>query len=139
VPWELLRHSIVQRRDGRTVIHSSVPNGHLPDTNERMKVSVNQANQERSETPKACPGNLHESGKELQETTNSAKTMTALLSTDVQTYTEWTFIPKRNGKGGTKQISNGLKEQKIRPKEPKVGPKESHQKQAKNEIGSQLI
>jgi hypothetical protein len=88
--------------------------------------------------PKAGPGNLHESGKELQETTNSAKTMTALLSTDVQTYTEWTLVPQRNGKGGTKQVSNGPKEQKIGPKEPRVGPKESDQKQSNKEIGSQL-
>jgi hypothetical protein len=85
---------------------------------------------------KACPGNLQESGKELQETMNSATTMTALLSTDVQTYTEWTLIPNRNGKGGTKHVSNRRKEQKNGPNEPKVGPKECH---PKNEIGSQLI
>jgi hypothetical protein len=104
-----------------------------------MKVSVNHVSQKRSETPKACPGNLHERGTELQERKNLATPMTALLSTDVQIYNEWTLIPQRNGKGGTKRVPNGPKEQKDGPKEPKVGPKESHPKQFKEEICSQLL
>jgi hypothetical protein len=58
---------------------------------------------------------------------------------DVQIYNEWTLIPKRNGKGGTKRVSNGPKEHKVGLKEPKGRPKEDHQQHAKHEIGSQLI
>jgi hypothetical protein len=65
--------------------------------------------------------------------------MTALLSTDVQTYEQWTLIATRNGKGGTKQAANGRKEQKNGPKEPKERPKVGTTKQSTKTIGSQLI
>jgi hypothetical protein len=54
--------------------------------------------------------------------------MTALLSTELQTYDEWTYITKRNGKGGTKQAANGPKEHKVWPKEPKDEPKSAKRK-----------
>jgi hypothetical protein len=91
-----------------------------------------QENQERSGSPLACPRNLQENGEELQEPNISATTMTALLSTAVQTYDEWTLIHHRNGKGGTKQAPNGPKEQKNGPKEPKVGPKVGKVNQSKD-------
>jgi hypothetical protein len=93
---------------------------------------VIQENQERSGSPLACPRNLHQNGEELQEPNISATMMTALLSTAVQTYDEWTLIHHRNGKGGTKQAPNGPKEQKNGPKEPKVGPKVGKVNQSKD-------
>jgi hypothetical protein len=107
-----------------------------PDTN--GEISVMQENQERSGSPLTCPRNLHENGEELQERNITATTMTALLSTAVQTYDEWTLIHHRNGKGGTKQAPNGPKEHKIGPKEPKVGPKVGNRTMRKTAIGSQL-
>jgi hypothetical protein len=89
--------------------------------------------------PIACPGNLHETGKELQGKRNTATTMTALLSADVQTYAVWTVIPKRSGKGGTKHTSNGPKVWKVWPKEPKERPKVGTKQGENNTIGSQLI
>jgi hypothetical protein len=92
---------------------------------------VKQESPERSGTPVVCPRNLHERGKELQEETISAKEMTALLSTGVQTYGDWTLVANRNGKGGTKQADNG-------PKAPNIRPKDGNKKQSIKEIGSQL-
>jgi hypothetical protein len=94
-----------------------------PATNDGQEVSMTRAIVERSGTPVVCPKSLHKSGTELQEETISAMQMTALLSTELQTYDEWTLIPQRNGKGGTKQAPNGPKEQKVGPKTPKVRPK----------------
>jgi hypothetical protein len=64
--------------------------------------------------------------------------MTALLSTAVQTYEQWTLVARMNGKGGTKQVCNGRKEQKNGPKEPKERPKGGETKQSIKQIGSQL-
>jgi hypothetical protein len=119
--------------------------GH-PETNEGNQVSriqEVQENQEQSGSEKACPANLHDTGKELQEHNISAQQMTALLSTELQTYEAWTIIHHRNGKGGTKQASNGSNEPKVGPKDPKVwpkgGPKGGKEIRSKHEIGSQLI
>jgi hypothetical protein len=114
--------------------------GQHPETNEGNEVSLSHASQERWEMPKVCPSTLHDNGQELQETNLSATTMTALLSTDVQTYDAWTLIQHRNGKGGTNQALNGPKEQKVGPKKkPKVRPKVGKTKQSQQGIGSQLI
>jgi hypothetical protein len=103
-----------------------------------MEMNEVSMKQKRSETPKACPPKLHKIGKELQETNISGTTMTTLLSTELQTYDEWNYITKRNGKGGTKQASNGPKEHKVWPKEPKVGPMVCKMKEANNEIGNEI-
>jgi hypothetical protein len=94
---------------------------------------------ERSGTPVVCPKSLHKSGTELQEETNLARKMTALLSTEIQIYEEWALIPQRNGKGGTKQAPNGPKEQKVGPKAPKVWPKVGEMKRSNNAIDSQIL
>jgi hypothetical protein len=122
--------------DGETQVNTGSMD---PDTMEMNEVSMKQGSTERSGTPKAGPPKLHEIGKELQKTNISATTMTKPLSTELQTYDAWTYITKRNGKGGTKQVSNGSKEHKVWPKEPKVGPKVCKTKEDNNEIGSQII
>jgi hypothetical protein len=69
------------------------------------------------------PSKLHIVGKELQETNISATQMTALLSAELQTYDEWTYIDKRNGKGGTNKHPTSQKSTKIGPKSPTKSPK----------------
>jgi hypothetical protein len=139
VPDHLRACDILQGASGGADSDTPVSTARTPETNEGTKVSMNHGSQERSEMPIACPKHLHEAGKELQGKLNSATTMTALLSADVQTYDAWTLVPKRNGKGGTKHAPNGPKVQKVGPKEPKERPKVGTNQRENNAIGSQLI
>jgi hypothetical protein len=118
LPDHLRACDILPRGASETQVNTA---GQHPETNEGNEVSLSHASQERWEMPKVCPSTLHDNGQELQETNLSATTMTALLSTDVQTYDAWTLIQHRNGKGGTNQALNGPKEGPK--KSPKLGPK----------------
>jgi hypothetical protein len=133
LPDHLRACDILSRGTSTTQVNTA---GQHPETNEGNEISMSHASQERWEMPQACPSNLHENGQELQETNISATTMTALVSTDVQTYDAWTLETAREE---LIKLATDQKSRKSGPKSPKLGPKLATTKQSRQGIGSQLI